>query len=218
MPLSSDCISLITKCLGTPSASDWVALQKETPSCCDSSNWLPVQAPSAGSAFRTYWGWEETGCNSCSGWSPWWAALPERRAQAPYRGRASWDWGVWFQQPSCRGSDRNLEAGKRRQWDRSVGPSLRTKHREQRVPPPKPTFGFSWWSHVVLSDSSVTHKQLCPQWITQRSMNKTFGKQHAYLNKFQVRRSRRRFSGLTDDLTDIFAAGGPEKGKASFII
>lgn len=36
-------------------------------------------------------------------------------------------------------------------------------------------------------------------------MNKTSGKQHAYLNKFQVRHSRCRFSGLTDDLTDFFA-------------
>lgn len=166
--------------------------------------WLFKLVPSAGPAIMTYWGLEETGCSSCSGWSPWRAALPERRAQAPYRGRASWDWGVWFQQPSCRGLDRNLGAEgdgseitvSSRPCEWSTGSNVFTL---------KPTFGFSQWSHVVLNDSSVTHKQLCLQWITQWSMNKTSGKQHAYLNKFQVRHSCRRSSGLTDDLKDIFA-------------
>lgn len=99
---------------------------------------------------------------------------------------------------------------KNRQWDHSVGPSLWMKHWEQRVPP-KPTFGFSQWSHVVLTDYSVTNKQLFPQWITQPSMNKTSGKQHAYLNKFQVRHSRPHSSRLTDDLTDIVSIGKVQK-------
>lgn len=123
MPVSSDC-------------RNWhVNAMFQNPECKSSSSELFKLVASAGPSTMTYWGSEETGCSSCSGWSPWLAALPERRVQAPYQGRASWDWGVWFQQPSCRGLDRNLEAGKRWPWDHRVRLSLWMKHREQRVPP-----------------------------------------------------------------------------------
>lgn len=66
--------------------------------------------------YETYWGWEETVCSSCSGWSPWQLARPGRGVGAPGLGRESWD--LWGQcQSSARDWGQNLESGEKHGWE-----------------------------------------------------------------------------------------------------